>query len=106
MEGMGRKVRYADVMSTVAVFLALCGGAWAVQSQSSATRTIRACVSKKSGSVRVLAAGVVGHKDLLVVVELRSTSVMGRPPLSISSRIPQCPFSVMRHVTSLHPKVL
>lgn len=57
MEGMGRKVRYADVMSTVAVFLALCGGAWAVQSQSSATRTIRACVSKKSGSVRVLAAG-------------------------------------------------
>ncbi len=57
MDGMGRKVRYADVMSTVAVFLALCGGAWAAQSQSAATRTIRACVSKKSGSVRVLAAG-------------------------------------------------
>ena len=57
MEGRGRKVRYADVMSTVAVFLALCGGAWAVQSQSSATRTIRACVSKRSGSLRVLAAG-------------------------------------------------
>lgn len=57
MEGTRRKVRYADVMSTVAVFLALCGGAWAVQSQSAATRTIRACVSKRSGSLRVLAAG-------------------------------------------------
>jgi hypothetical protein len=44
-------------MATVAVFLALGGGAIAATSLTSGDGTITACVAKKSGAVRVVAAG-------------------------------------------------
>jgi hypothetical protein len=49
---------YANVMSSIAVFLALGGGAWAVTGQA-APATIDACVKKagkKKGQLRVVAA--------------------------------------------------
>lgn len=53
---------YANVMSTIAVFLALGGGAWAVTGQPAATKppvTVTACVKKAGkakGRLRVIAA--------------------------------------------------
>lgn len=53
---------YANAMSTIAVFLALGGGAWAVTGQPAATRppvTVTACVKKAGkakGQLRVIAA--------------------------------------------------
>jgi len=50
---------YANVMSSIAVFLALGGGAWAVTGQPGAPTTIDACVKKagkKKGQLRVVAA--------------------------------------------------
>ena len=47
---------YANVMSSIAVFLALGGGAWAVTGQA-APATIDACVKKagkKKGQLRVV----------------------------------------------------
>lgn len=52
---------YANVMSTIAVFLALGGGAWAVTGQPAATKkpvTVHACVvkaGKAKGQLRVVA---------------------------------------------------
>jgi hypothetical protein len=49
---------YANVMSSIAVFLALGGGAWAMSGPSSAPATIDACVKKagtKKGRLRVVA---------------------------------------------------
>jgi hypothetical protein len=55
MQVAGRTIGYAEVMSTGALFLALGGGAWAVQSQTSATTTtIRACAAKRTGALRIL----------------------------------------------------
>jgi hypothetical protein len=48
---------YANVMSTIAVFLALGGSAWAVSGPSSASATIDACVKKagkKKGQLRIV----------------------------------------------------
>jgi hypothetical protein len=48
---------YANVMSTIAVFLALGGSAWAVSGPSSAAPTIDACVKKagkKKGQLRIV----------------------------------------------------
>ena len=53
---------YANVMSTIAVFLALGGGAWAVTGQTGATKkpvTVNACVKKagkQKGQLRVVSA--------------------------------------------------
>jgi ethanolamine utilization microcompartment shell protein EutS len=48
---------YANVMATVAVFIALGGGAIAATTLTSSDGTITACVAKKSGAVKVVAAG-------------------------------------------------
>ena len=50
---------YANVMSTIAVFLALGGGAWAMSGPPSAPTTIDACVKKagkKKGQLRIVSA--------------------------------------------------
>jgi hypothetical protein len=51
---------YANVMSTIAVFIALGGGAWAATGlQTSSTTTINACVKKKGakkGQLRIVSA--------------------------------------------------
>lgn len=60
---------YANVMSTVAVFLALGGGAWAVTGPPAATKTpltVNACVKqagKQKGQLRVVAAKQRCRKD-------------------------------------------
>lgn len=57
MRAVRRRASYANVMSTIAVFLALTGGAWAVRSAATGPATIRACVSKRTGAVRLPASG-------------------------------------------------
>jgi hypothetical protein len=55
-----RRIRlsYANVMSTIAVFLALGGGAYAaVSSITGAGGMIHGCYAKKNGSLRLIAAG-------------------------------------------------
>jgi hypothetical protein len=50
---------YANVMSTIAVFLALGGGAWAMSGPQSGPTTIDACVKKKGkkkGQLRIVSA--------------------------------------------------
>ncbi|MFA9272820.1 MAG: hypothetical protein ACEQSX_19140, partial [Baekduiaceae bacterium] len=60
---------YANVMSTIAVFLALGGGAWAVTGQPAATKppvTVTACVKKAGkakGQLRVVAAKATCRKS-------------------------------------------
>ena len=57
---MSRPLSYANVMSTIAVFLALGGGAWAVSgppTAQTAAATIDACVKKsgkKKGQLRIV----------------------------------------------------
>lgn len=54
MDVKNRRFRYANLMSTIAVFLALGGGAWAVAaSTSTTTTTITACADKKTGELRL-----------------------------------------------------
>lgn len=62
---------YANVMSTIAVFLALGGGAWAVSgpppasSSAATTTTINACVTKsgkKKGQLRIVSASKTCNK--------------------------------------------
>lgn len=50
---------YANVMSSIAVFIALGGGAWAVTGPTSASHTVGACVKKagkKKGQLRIVSA--------------------------------------------------
>jgi hypothetical protein len=58
--GMAKRIStrftYANVMATLAVFIALGGGAYAVQGTASRGGVIRACVAKKTGSVRIVSS--------------------------------------------------
>jgi hypothetical protein len=58
---------YANVMSTIAVFIALGGGAWAATGlQSSSTSAINACVKKKGakkGQLRIVSATATCKKS-------------------------------------------
>ncbi|HTQ69380.1 MAG TPA: hypothetical protein VMI13_11880 [Solirubrobacteraceae bacterium] len=52
------RVSYANVMATVAVFIALGGGAYAASSSFvGSTGTISGCVAKKGGAFRVVKSG-------------------------------------------------
>jgi hypothetical protein len=52
------RLTYANVMSTVAVFVALGGGAYAaVSSIPGPDGVIHACYAKKKGNLRLIAAG-------------------------------------------------
>jgi len=74
---------YANVMSTIAVFLALGGGAWAMSgpasaSSSAAPATIDACVKKSGpnkGQLRIVAASTTCKTS-----ELKITWAAGGPP--------------------------
>ena len=58
MRKLGRSLSYANVMATVAVFLALGGGAFAATSALvTKNGTIHACVSKSSHLLTVVKAG-------------------------------------------------
>ena len=58
MRKLGRSLSYANVMATVAVFLALGGGAFAATSGLTASDgTIHGCVSKRSHVLTVLKTG-------------------------------------------------
>jgi hypothetical protein len=53
-----RRLTYANVMSTLALFVALGGGAYAaISALPGQGGTIRGCYQKKSGKLRVIAAG-------------------------------------------------
>src|SRR4051794_5901520 len=52
------RLTYANVMSTVAVFAALGGGALAASSVVGSGGAINGCVKKKTGVVRVVKPGV------------------------------------------------
>ena len=83
---------YANVMSTIAVFLALGGGAWAVSgpppaSSSAAATTIDACVKKsgkKKGQLRVVSASATCKPS-----ERKITWAAGGPPGETGPQGPQ-----------------
>lgn len=54
-----RRLTYANVTATAALFFALAGGAYAVQ--SSGTATIHGCVAVRTGLLRVVSAGSRCH---------------------------------------------
>jgi hypothetical protein len=49
------RLTYANVMATLAVFLGLAGGAYALSGVPDGSGVYRACVEEKSGAVRVVA---------------------------------------------------
>lgn len=83
---------YANVMSTIAVFLALGGGAWAMSgppsaSSSAAPTTIDACVKKsgkKKGQLRIVSASTTCAKS-----ERKITWAAGGPPGQTGPQGPQ-----------------
>jgi hypothetical protein len=83
---------YANVMSTIAVFLALGGGAWAVSgpppaSTSAAPTTIDACVKKagkKKGQLRIVSASSTCKSS-----ERKITWAAGGPPGQTGPQGPQ-----------------
>ena len=48
------RLTYANVMATLAVFLGLAGGAYALSGVPDGSGVYRACVEEKSGAVRVV----------------------------------------------------
>jgi hypothetical protein len=58
MEGRSRpRLGYANVMSTLALFVALGGGAYAISGTTSSTKPVKACFKKKTGALRILRKG-------------------------------------------------
>jgi Collagen triple helix repeat (20 copies) len=57
MRRLGRSLNYANVMATVAVFLALGGGAFAASGLIAKNGTIHGCVSKRTHVLSVIKAG-------------------------------------------------
>lgn len=58
------RLNHATVVSYLALFLALAGGAYAIH--SSAPATIRACYSSRTGSLRVLRAAHCGPGEVFL----------------------------------------
>lgn len=56
MKGLRSRLSYANVMSTVAVFIALGGGAYALSGIPAKDGTIGACYVKKTGELRVVSS--------------------------------------------------
>src|SRR5690348_13015866 len=55
LKGLGSRLTYANVMATVAVFLALGGGACALSGVPDRGGIFHGCVDNKAGAVRVVA---------------------------------------------------
>ena len=56
MERIGRRISYANVAATLALVLAMSGGAVAATGGFSAGGTLRACANEE-GAIRLLKAG-------------------------------------------------
>src|SRR5947209_13421020 len=54
LKAVGSRLTYANVMATVAVFLALGGGAYALSGIPDRGGTFHGCASNKSGALRVV----------------------------------------------------
>ena len=60
--GARGRLTYANVMSTIAVFLALGGGAMAATHLVSSSGTISGCANARTGGLRAIAAGSKCHR--------------------------------------------
>lgn len=60
--GARRRLTYANVMSTIAVFLALGGGAMAATHLVSSSGAISACANAHTGALRAIRAGSKCHR--------------------------------------------
>src|SRR5271165_1163386 len=65
---MRKHLTYANVLSTVSVFLALGGGAYALGSGFAVAGALRGCVDKKTGALRLVKPGKRCHRRETAVV--------------------------------------
>jgi hypothetical protein len=65
LDGIRARLSYANVMATVAVFLALGGGAYALSSAPDHSGVFHGCVSKRTGVLRVVQSERSCHRPVL-----------------------------------------
>ena len=74
---LGRRLTYANVVASIALFLALGGGAWASVSSLATPGVIHACYAKRSGALRVALRGGCAHSEH--AISWNQQGVAGRP---------------------------
>jgi hypothetical protein len=65
LDGFRARLSYANVMATVAVFLALGGGAYALSEIPGRARVFHGCVSRTTGVLRVVKSARACHRAVL-----------------------------------------
>lgn len=79
MTGLRSRLTYSNVMSTIAGFLAIGGGAYAVAAIPAKEGKISGCYAKKTGQLRVVSSKRKWKRRVETYISWNQTGVQGLP---------------------------
>lgn len=89
---MRRHITYANVVATLALFLAIGGGAYAVTGGAAATgRRYVACVAKRGGAMRLVAKATACRRSTERAIAWNATGPRGLPGAPGAQGVPGAP---------------